>query len=260
MGRPAAGKTGTAQNYADASFAGYTPQRAAAVWVGYPVAQIPMVPPTTNIRVSGGSYPAMIWREIMHAAHKGITAADFPEPPTPTTTTSTTVAPTAGPTRVEVAEVPDLIGRMWDRDEITREMEGLTLGVSALEVITSEFDEGTIVDQTPHAGSQQPAWTIVTVDVAIPPELPETVTVPDVIGLSESDAWETLAATGLIVEVLKESRSESGMVSDSEDGMVADSESGTTSDQPGAVWRQFPPAGTAIESVWFTTIWVTPNP
>ena len=43
--RPAAGKTGTAQNYADATFVGYTPQRAAAVWVGFPDAQIPMVPP-----------------------------------------------------------------------------------------------------------------------------------------------------------------------------------------------------------------------
>ena len=260
ISRQAAGKTGTAQNYADASFAGYTPQRAAAVWVGYPVAQIPMVPPTTDIRVSGGSYPAMIWREIMHAAHKDINAADFPEPPMTTTTTTTTVAPAAGPTRLEVAEVPDLTGRMWDRDEITREMEGLTLGVSALEVITSEFTEGTIVGQIPPAGSQQPAWTIVTVDVAIPPELPETATVPDVTGLSASEAWQILAATGMIVEVVTESRSEDGTVSDTGDGAASDSEDGTVSDQPGAVWRQSPAAGTAIESVWSTTIWVTPDP
>ena len=102
--RPAAGKTGTAQNYADATFAGYTAQRAAAVWVGYPAAQIPMVPPRTDIRVSGGSYPAMIWREIMLAAHEGIPAEDFPAPPTSTT------PPTAKPPALANIEVPDLSG------------------------------------------------------------------------------------------------------------------------------------------------------
>ena len=34
--RPAAGKTGTTDNYGDAWFVGYTPQLAVAVWVGYP--------------------------------------------------------------------------------------------------------------------------------------------------------------------------------------------------------------------------------
>lgn len=36
IGRPAAGKTGTTQNNANAWFAGYTPQLATVVWVGYP--------------------------------------------------------------------------------------------------------------------------------------------------------------------------------------------------------------------------------
>src|SRR5262249_38039762 len=35
-GRPAAGKTGTTENYGDAWFVGYTPQLVTAVWVGYP--------------------------------------------------------------------------------------------------------------------------------------------------------------------------------------------------------------------------------
>src|ERR671931_578238 len=35
-GRPTAGKTGTTENYGDAWFVGFTPQLAAAVWVGYP--------------------------------------------------------------------------------------------------------------------------------------------------------------------------------------------------------------------------------
>ena len=36
FGRPAAGKTGTTDNYADAWFCGYTPNLEATVWVGYP--------------------------------------------------------------------------------------------------------------------------------------------------------------------------------------------------------------------------------
>jgi penicillin-binding protein 1A len=37
IGRPAAGKTGTTQNNANAWFGGYTPQLATVVWVGYPL-------------------------------------------------------------------------------------------------------------------------------------------------------------------------------------------------------------------------------
>ena len=41
--RPAAGKTGTTDNYGDAWFVGYTPQLAVAVWVGYPDKLQPML-------------------------------------------------------------------------------------------------------------------------------------------------------------------------------------------------------------------------
>ena len=41
IGRPVAGKTGTAQNYWDAWFCGYTPQLVTCVWVGFPEGQIP---------------------------------------------------------------------------------------------------------------------------------------------------------------------------------------------------------------------------
>ncbi len=43
IGRPAAGKTGTAENFQDAWFCGYVPQLAACVWVGYPKAEIPLI-------------------------------------------------------------------------------------------------------------------------------------------------------------------------------------------------------------------------
>ncbi|MDT4933771.1 MAG: penicillin-binding protein, partial [Pseudonocardiales bacterium] len=41
-GRPAAGKTGTAENESDAWFCGFVPQLASCVWIGYPAAEIPM--------------------------------------------------------------------------------------------------------------------------------------------------------------------------------------------------------------------------
>jgi len=40
LGRPAAGKTGTTQDYTDAWFVGYTPQLTAGVWVGFDDKQI----------------------------------------------------------------------------------------------------------------------------------------------------------------------------------------------------------------------------
>ena len=60
-----AGKTGTSTNYADATFVGFSPQYTTSVWVGFPSAQIPMEPPLTPIRVTGGSYPAEIFQKTM---------------------------------------------------------------------------------------------------------------------------------------------------------------------------------------------------
>src|SRR5256885_330145 len=67
FGRPAAGKTGTTDNHADAWFCGYTPNLEATVWVGYPRAEIPMVG-VHGISVTGGSFPATIWHLFMDSA------------------------------------------------------------------------------------------------------------------------------------------------------------------------------------------------
>lgn len=79
IGRPAAGKTGTTQEYRDAWFVGYTPQIVCAVWVGYPDAAREM----KNVRgrnVTGGSIPARIWADFMKAAHEGLETKEFPKP------------------------------------------------------------------------------------------------------------------------------------------------------------------------------------
>jgi membrane peptidoglycan carboxypeptidase len=55
--RPLAGKTGTTQDGADAWFAGYTPDVAAAVWIGFHKGRVPMMPPRTRATVQGGTWP-----------------------------------------------------------------------------------------------------------------------------------------------------------------------------------------------------------
>ena len=79
IGRPAAGKTGTTDDYADAWFVGYTPQLVTAVWVGYPEGRVPMTS-VHGIRVMGGTFPAQIWQRFMSAAHEGLPVKDFELP------------------------------------------------------------------------------------------------------------------------------------------------------------------------------------
>ncbi len=70
FGRPAAGKTGTSQNFRDAWFIGFTPDYVAGVWVGNDDDK-PMN------QVAGGGLPSSIWRRFMVEAHKGLPARDF---------------------------------------------------------------------------------------------------------------------------------------------------------------------------------------
>jgi penicillin-binding protein 1A len=81
-GRPAAGKTGTTENYGDAWFVGYTPQLAVAVWVGYPNKLRPMLTEYHGDPVAGGTFPAEIWKTFMDRviAREKWPAESFPSP------------------------------------------------------------------------------------------------------------------------------------------------------------------------------------
>jgi penicillin-binding protein 1A len=79
FGRPAAGKTGTTDDYTDAWFCGYTPTLSTSVWIGYPNAAIQM----TSVHgrtVSGGSFPADIWNLFVSRALASTPVADFTLP------------------------------------------------------------------------------------------------------------------------------------------------------------------------------------
>jgi penicillin-binding protein 1A len=79
LSRPAAGKTGTTQNYRDAWFVGFTPQLAASVWVGHTRPR-PMYDVHGVSRVEGGTFPARIWQSFMTAALAGKPVRPFPYP------------------------------------------------------------------------------------------------------------------------------------------------------------------------------------
>ena len=81
--RPVAGKTGTTENYGDAWFVGYTPQLAVAVWVGYPTTLRPMLTEFHGDAVTGGTFPALIWKSFVEKALKGEEAQGFPYPTVP---------------------------------------------------------------------------------------------------------------------------------------------------------------------------------
>lgn len=70
--RPIAGKTGTTSDYKDAWFVGFVPQLVTAVWVGND-------DNTPMNKMTGGWFPAMMWREYMKSALSDIPMKDFPK-------------------------------------------------------------------------------------------------------------------------------------------------------------------------------------
>lgn len=73
IGRPSAGKTGTTDSYKDAWFMGFTPDIVTGVWVGNDNNK-----PMHNL--TGGTVPAMIWRDYMKVVTQDRPVMDFMYP------------------------------------------------------------------------------------------------------------------------------------------------------------------------------------
>jgi penicillin-binding protein 1A len=82
-GRPAAGKTGTTDSFADAWFAGFVPQLTTVTWVGYPTGERPMKGVHGIAGVTGGTLPAEIWHTYMTGALQGQPIEQFGTPGAP---------------------------------------------------------------------------------------------------------------------------------------------------------------------------------
>ncbi|CNG39308.1 membrane carboxypeptidase (penicillin-binding protein) [Mycobacterium tuberculosis] len=156
IGRPAAGKTGTVDNFSAAWFAGYTPDLAAAVWVGDPRGGYKH--PMENLCMNGTCYgavfgatiPAPIWQQSMSGALRGSAASSFHRPP------SFYFSKGSGEDR---AKVPDVRG-MELGDAVSRlRAAGFTTNVST-PVDSDRYRKGTVAEMSPGPGSAEPGSTI----------------------------------------------------------------------------------------------------
>ncbi len=184
IGRPAGGKTGSAQNNTDAWFTGFTQQLATAVWVGFAEPRtasngsrqlVSMSPPNTRIVVYGGTYPAQIWSRFMRSALDGVAPTPLMDPltvPAPTTTIpepntefgEAVVAP-------EQVTVPDLSG--VDSTTASSRLKKVGLTTEKVTITTAGAQPGMVTNQSPPAGSKLAKGSSVWIEVTA---LPTTTT------------------------------------------------------------------------------------
>ena len=204
LGRwPVFGKTGTTNDSADVWFSGCTRQICAATWVGHPAARVPMP------GAYGGTVAAPIWHDFMLVAMAGLPSQPLPAVPAP-----------------ETARVPDVVG--MTKAQAT---EVLTKAhfTPSVELVPSANPIDQVVGQDPPGGSIVTAGSAVTIRISSG-KVP-TVTVPNVVGLSQAKATARLQAAGFAVEVAYEAtrvRRRNGRVLSQAPGAGAELEKGYT--------------------------------
>ncbi|HVE97713.1 MAG TPA: transglycosylase domain-containing protein [Mycobacteriales bacterium] len=150
IGRPAAGKTGTSQDSGSAWFIGYTPQLAGSVSMAHPdkPVRFPLVRFKGVRAVTGGSFPAQIWRAMMGPAHAALPVLDF-------------VPPDPAAYRGKRVGVPDLRGlEPKDALETLRGL-GLKGAVSRTEVPAFPIAPGLVGASNPAGGAEVPVGATV---------------------------------------------------------------------------------------------------
>ena len=180
IGRPAAGKTGTTENFQNAWFCGYVPQLASAVWVGYPGKQRPMLGVEGFSEMFGGDIPALLWHDVMLKFTSRLAPNDFPAPPPP-----------------ETGQVPSVIGK--SQSEALKILAKANFSGTIGSAVNSTLPVGTIASQSPGGGSTVVLGTLITLypSNGRPPTKP----VPGVVGLPKGAAGDALRAAGFGVAV-----------------------------------------------------------
>ena len=118
---PAAGKTGTSQEFRDAWFIGYTANLVTGVWLGNDDG-------TPMRKLTGGGLPVEIWSRVMKPAHQGMAVAalpadyataSLPPPPPPVLMPAVSPAPASvRPTQQAAAQAPQTQQRSERPEEI----------------------------------------------------------------------------------------------------------------------------------------------
>ena len=272
LGRPTAGKTGTSQDNADAWFTGFTPDMAAAVWVGFPQGRVPMVPPTTRVTVQGGGWPAEIFarfgtRTLVDvvatpfeaAGDAVVVAVDLTRGCLPTAYTprhliaelafAVGTEPTEActePSEPPTVDVPAVDG-MAEQDG-RRLLEEAGFAVVVEPQYSDELPPGVVLAQVPAAGPEQlltGTGYAATIWVSTATE-PGSV-VPDVLSRSVEAARDTLEEEGFVV-VVRLACPGGG-----------DECTGART-RPGAVWEQVPDAGAAVTPGATVVLGAYPSP
>jgi len=106
--RPVGAKTGTTENHVDAWFVGFTRQVATAVWMGFPESSERTMEHVRGIAVTGGSFPAQIWKAYMEKAVEGMPVESFGSPSYGGETLSPSPSPTPSPTSSHIVLPPSL--------------------------------------------------------------------------------------------------------------------------------------------------------
>jgi penicillin-binding protein 1A len=268
IGRVVAGKTGTSQQHHDAWFVGYTPEIAAAVWVGFPDALIPLEYPSTPYTITGGTWPAQIWARFASEALEGVPYGQLTEASAEGNTSvaiDTSTGYLAGPlcprehvNSLEVPRelapsvvcpihnplglgahgagtVPDVVGGPVAAavGELTEHGYQTTLQW----VPASPLAPGTVFAVSPAVGSTAAEGSTVTLQVAGPE--PGSA-VPGVLGLPAAEAMARLEEEGRVYQVITQSESIA------EDAVR----------RSGLVWKQDPSGGAVSDRT--VRIWVNP--
>jgi len=225
LARPVAGKTGTSSAYRDAWFVGYTPDLAAAVWVGVPSKQVSMTPENGfRTVVAGGTFPALIWGRFAGQALAGVRAKSFedldgasvtvdvdtergcrPNSFTPTYQIEKRVflrgtEPTkvcTEPTKPAASTVPSLLGLR--AEHATSLLANVSLELVTETVYDPNYPPGIVVGQQPASGT--PVEPGATVTLRVSGGRSVAVTVPSVLGLDLESARRQLAVVGLAADV-----------------------------------------------------------
>lgn len=227
LGRPVAGKTGTAEEWRDAWFCGFTPQLATAVWVGFAGEERTMTPPATRMTVSGGTWPTQIWRDYMAVATSTLAPDGFPDPERPSVPPVTASA---------VPIVPDLTGLDLATAQRTARDAGYRLVASSAP--RHGVPGGRIAEQDPAPRTERAAGA--TINVVVSSGAPTYVVVPNLITLLPDQAAAALIAAGF-TPVITVERAPANLLT-----------------FRGRVWRQTPAAGTLAEQGTAVELRVTP--
>ena len=208
--QPAAGKTGTTNDSAAVWFAGYTPQAAAAVWVGdprggfaYPMKDI-TINGTYYRQVFGGTLPGPIWRDTMQVVLEDKPRTDFDLIPWVDESN-----PFSGtPLVFDEVETPDLT-ELETAEDILASIEDSDLVLGLVTEQDSASPAGTVLSQSIEAGTVADPGT--TVDLVVASGYN---TVPESRGAPQGDATTILQRAGMNVTVVnvEDSNSPAGVV------------------------------------------------